>query len=731
MTQTLPQGELGTMPGGTPVFYIPATASLQERRPRTLKHGDTFAVFDHNGDIVSGPGSPEGLFHSDTRHLSHMDLTLHGARPLMLSSTLRADNATLTCDLTNPDIYRDGELVLEHDLVHVRRTKFLWRGACFERLGIRNFSGAKQQLRLDLHFAADFADLFEVRGNVRKKRGTMASPSVDEDAVVLRYTGLDGRQRLTCLRFEPVPDRLSAENASFDITLPPHGNCTIFIEITFAEPDRSASPARLFRSGLREARHALRDSSSRMTAVATSNEIFNEVARRAVADLRMLVTDTPEGPFPYAGIPWFSTAFGRDAIITALECLWMDPDLSRGVLRFLAARQAATEDPEADAEPGKILHETRQGEMAALGEVPFRRYYGSVDSTPLFIVLAGAYYQRTGDLETIRTIWPNIQAALSWIDRYGDRDGDGFVEYGRRTEQGLANQGWKDSHDSIFHADGQLARGPIALVEVQGYVYAAKQAAAALARALGEVGQGTQLELQAEALRERFEASFWDEELGTYVLALDGDKRPCRVVSSNAGHALFTGIAAPERARRVASTLMDSRSFCGWGIRTIAAGQSRYNPMSYHNGSVWPHDNALIALGFARYGLMNDAARLLDGLFEAASHMDLRRLPELFCGFARRPGRGPTLYPVACIPQAWAAVAPLALLQACLGLRIKPESGVVCFERPVLPRCLDEVTIRGLRLNAGSIDIQLKRHINDVAVTVLDRSAEIEVVSIR
>src|SRR5690606_31828276 len=283
------------------------------------------------------------------------------------------------------------------------------------------------------------------------------------------------------------------------------------------------------------------------------------------------------------------------------------------------------DDPDADAEPGKILHEMREGEMALLGEVPFRRYYGSVDSTPLFVAVAGAYYERTGDLDTIRAIWPNIKAALAWVDRYGDRDGDGFVEYGRRSEQGLANQGWKDSADSVFHADGRLAQGPIALVEVQAYVYAAKRAAAAIARALGEHGYGVALDTQAEALRVQFEAAFWDEELGTYVVALDGDKRPCRVRTSNAGHTLLSGIADPERARRVAAGLLSNAFYCGWGIRTVAAGEALYNPMSYHNGSVWPHDNALIAMGLARYRLNDAILRIMDGLFAAATHMDLRR----------------------------------------------------------------------------------------------------------
>ena len=711
----------------TPQFFIAATAPLQERRPRTQKHDDTFSMFDHNGDALSGPGSPEGIFHRDTRYLSHFFLTIGGERPLLLSSMLRDDNALLTFDLANPDLYENGVITLQHDLIHIRRTRFLWKAACYERISVRNYDERSRTVRLELAFAADFADLFEVRGARRKKRGRTHAPEVGADRVTLSYKGLDGVLRRTIIRFDPAPVTLTGEQAVFEVKLMPRQTRQLFVEILCNEEPQEFTPRRLFFSNLLEARRANRAAVMNAASVATSNDVFNEALRRAVADLYMLVTDTEDGPYPYAGIPWFSTVFGRDALITALQTLWLDPSIARGVLKHLAANQATEENPAADAEPGKILHEVRYGEMAELGEVPFRRYYGSVDATPLFVMLAGAYLDRTGDLETLKSLWPNIEAALSWIEEYGDRDGDGFVEYGRRTLEGLANQGWKDSFDAIFHADGKLAVGPITVCEVQAYVYGAWTAAAKIAAAMGQPRRSLEFETKAKELRARFDSAFFDEELGTYVLALDGSNKPCRVRASNAGHTLFTGIAYPHRATRVVTTLMDRSSFSGWGIRTVATTESRYNPMSYHNGSVWPHDNALIAAGFARYGYRAEAVRVFEGLFMASTYIDLRRLPELFCGFPRQRSRGPTFYPVACSPQAWAAVTPLSILQSCLGMSFDPSSGTLLFHQPMLPEFLDEVTLRGIRLPQGRLDMFLRRAGDEVVVQVLDREGDTRV----
>jgi glycogen debranching enzyme len=610
-------------------------------------------------------------------------------------------------------------------MLHIVRTIFLWRGTAYQRIGVQNHGDRPASFDLTLLFDNDFADLFEVRGERRPRRGIGASKLLGPADVLFEYNGLDGKSRATTLHFDPRPTRLAVNAATYHLDLPPQQVSSLFVAASCNKP--AAPKAVPFFRGLLAHRREMRQSNTGATSVETSNNIFNEVLCQSMADLNMLMTDTPQGRYPYAGIPWYSTTFGRDGIITALQMLWIDPRVARGVLKRLAFYQAKTVDPLADAEPGKILHEMRGGEMAALREVPFAQYYGSVDATPLFVLLAGLYVERTGDDETLAELWPSIEAALRWIDGAGDPDRDGFVEYQRASEQGLANQGWKDSYDAIFHADGRLAEGYIALAEVQGYVFAGKHLAARCALRMGLSDRAGQLETEARLLAERFEAAFWCDELGTYALALDGAKQPCRVRTSNAGQLLFTGIVRADRARMVASDLMRPHFFTGWGIRTVARGEARYNPMSYHDGSIWPHDNALIALGFARYGLKHSVEHVFEALFDAATYMDLRRLPELFCGFRREKGRGPTLYPVACAPQAWASATPFTLLEAALGLEFDAGRGEIRLRNPRLPAFLNEVILRGLQLGCSSVDLRVRRHGDDVSLEVLRTRGQIQV----
>ena len=710
-------------------FYILSTSSRVDDRTRVLKHGDTFAIFDRYGDIHPLGLGEHGLYHDGTRHLSRLELRVgDDAPPFLLSSTVREDNAMLAVDLANRDLTEDGDMAVPGDTIHIFRSAFLWHGALHHRVRVRSYDHRPLVVTLRLRFAADFVDIFEVRGTPRARRGEQFPAQVAADAVVLGYRGLDGVLRQTRLAFAPAATRVADGEAVFRVELAPHDECALYLTAS-CELGEALRPQPPYDAAFAEAGVALRQARAASAHVHSSNEQFNDWLNRSVADLHMMITDTPNGPYPYAGVPWFSTVFGRDGLITARQCLWVNPGLARGVLGRLAATQAEKFSAEQDAEPGKIVHEMRGGEMARLGEIPFGRYYGTVDATPLFVVLADAYWERTGDAAFLRRLWPHVERALAWMDEHGDVDGDGFVEFCRRSPNGLANQGWKDSHDSVFHTDGRLAQAPIALCEVQGYVYAAKRAAAHLARVLGQPARAQALEEQAEQLRERFEATFWDEELGTYVLALDGAKRPCRVRASNAGHALFAGIAAPERAARVAATLLGDHFFTGWGVRTLAATEVRYNPMSYHNGSVWPHDNALIALGLGRYQLKREMRAILAGLFDATLFLELHRLPELLCGFVRRPGEGPTVYPVACAPQSWAVGAVFMLLEACLGIAISAPARQVSFTYPTLPPFLEQVTIANLAVGDALVDLRLRRHgDDDVGVDVLRRTGTLEVV---
>jgi len=705
-------------------FYIPMTGPAARPR-RSLKHDDTFVVLDSHGDIGASAGGPDGLFNGDTRYLARLELVLDELQPLLLGSNLRDDNSSLTVDLTNPDIYHQGRIVLQKDMLHIVRTIFLWRGTAYQRIGLQNHGDRRASFDLTLLFDSDFADLFEVRGEKRPRRGVGSGRLLSPADLMLEYRGLDGLSRTTSLHFDPRPTRLAMNAATYPLDLAPQEISSLFVAVSCNKRPEE-KPVRFF-TGLLAHRREMRRSTAGTTSIETSSDIFNEVLCRSMADLNILMTETPQGRYPYAGIPWYSTTFGRDGIITALQMLWIDPRIACGVLKRLAFYQAKAVDPLADAQPGKILHEMRGGEMAALREVPFAQYYGSVDATPLFVLLAGLYVERTGDEETLAELWPAIEAALRWIDGAGDPDKDGFVEYRRASEQGLANQGWKDSYDAIFHADGRLAEGYIALAEVQGYVFAGKRLAARCALRLGKRKLAQELEAEAQRLAERFEGAFWCEELGTYALALDGDKQPCKVRSSNAGHLLFSGIVREDRAQKVAADLMRPHFFTGWGIRTVALGEARYNPMSYHDGSIWPHDNALISLGFARYGLKHSVEQVFKGLFDAATYMDLRRLPELFCGFRREKHRGPTLYPVACAPQAWASATPFTLLEAALGLEFDVARCEIRLRNPRLPAFLDEVILRQLQLGPSTVDLRITRHGDDVSLEVLRRRGKIQV----
>ena len=698
-------------------------------RLHVLKHDDLFAVFDAWGDFYGslhqvGPSiGADGLFQDDTRILSRLTLRISGAVPELLSGTIGRDNVVFSAHLTNPTFRdRSGRLVPPSQMA-IHRRRLLWNRTLYEVLHVRNYSHEPILADLEIEVDADFRDVFEIRGMARLRRGEVLPPHYAGNSLTLGYRGLDGETRRTAFGFSvPVEIKGQRIRIPFDLA---HGE-TRHVTITVSSTGEPASPDRIsFLRALKQSKRTARATVRRIRPLATSNAAFEAWLDRSASDLSLLVSQLGTGPYPYAGIPWFSAPFGRDAVVTAMQVLWLDPSIARGVLAHLSALQAAEESIFHDSEPGKIVHEMRKGEMAALREVPFGRYYGGVDTTPLFVMLAGAYLKRTNDKSFARDLWPAVRAALDWMENFGDADRDGFIEYRRGAESGLSNQGWKDSHDSIFHANGNLARGAIAVVEVQAYAVAANRAAAQIAAIVGETNLARSLEQKAARLAALLDERFWSEALGIYALALDGDKRQCAVRTSNAGHVLYCGAASPGRAERVGHALMAPDLFSGWGVRTVAIGESRYNPISYHNGTIWPHDCSIIAAGLARYGMGEQAAQILSGLFDVACRLPEFRMPELFCGFPRRAGEGPVSFPSACTPQAWASGAVFLMLQACLAVDIDAAHRVIEVGKPHLPDWLERVSVRHLQVGDGRASLHFHRHDRDVEVHIADVKGDV------
>ena len=691
-----------------------STDDTGERRgllPRfTLKDSNTFLLADALGDIQ---GADDGLFTNDTRMLSRFNLFVAGRSPSLLGAAIDRDNTLFTAHLTNRPLSAPGELAIPKGVIHIERNRLLWRGRWHEQITLTNFGDRDAEVALLFTYAADFADIFEVQGTVRKERGEMLPAWTANQTVKLSYRGLDKVVRTTYLEFSHAPVAISATQAEFKLNLR-RGECTE-LSIEVGTQDEGAPSRERFNTAARELSADMQERLDQGASVSTSGRLFDQWVERSRADLALLTTSLPTGPYPYAGIPWFATQFGRDAIITALQTLWLNPLLAAGVLKFLASTQATEDSAFRDSQPGKIMHETRRGEMAALQEVPFGRYYGGVDTTPLFVMLAGAYENRTGDRTLIDSIWDSLLAAIGWIERRIAASPTGFLNYARGEDTGLVNQAWKDSHDSIFHEDGRFPKGPVAVVEVQGYAYAAFKCMSELATRRGNQAQGTEWLRKADSLRAAIEERFWIPQMHYYAIAVDGDGSPCRVYASNPGHLLYCGVPTEERAALVAAQLMSPRLSSGWGIRTLAEKEPRYNPMSYHNGSIWPHDTSICAAGISRYGGRANVVQILSDIFETANQFGMR-LPELLCGFPRVAGQGPAPYPVACLPQAWSSAAVFLLLQACLGVQVDGERREVHVTRPLLPIGVERLAIHDLPIDGTAIDLEFQRIGDEVVV---------------
>jgi glycogen debranching enzyme len=704
-------------------YYIQPSSGVAGIPKLVLKHQESFFVADRAGDFPAHFEGELGFYHEGTRHLRWFELRLAGHRPLILSAQASPSNDRILVGLTNPTL-EAGDDTIPSNTIYIDRLISLSAPHLVEALTVSSYHHRPCEVALEVIFAADFRDVFEVRGMHRPQRGHLLPEERDEGRIRLAYRGLDDVVRFTDVRFDPPPALVASNRAVYTLTLAPNIAQRLDITVSASSHDEPPS-ARIAARNLRASAYGLAVESAR---VKTDNEVFSALFEQSLADVQMLLTDTPDGSVPYAGVPWFVAPFGRDSIITALQLLPYHASVAAGTLRFLAARQGRVDDDFKDEEPGKILHEFRRGEMANCREIPFIPYYGSIDATPLFIMLLGEYVRWTGDLRLARELWPAAQAALTWMRERGDRDGDGYLEYLTHSALGLVNQGWKDSEDSVSHANGALAEPPIALAEAQGYAYAAFISAAELATVLGDDAMAIRLRAEAEELFVRFNRDFWLPDEGFYALALDGAKRPCEVITSNIGHCLWTGIVPEQRAAVVAKRLLADDMFSGWGIRTLAARERRYNPMSYHNGSVWPHDNAIAVAGFRRYRFGALAVTVASGLFDASRHFERGRIPELFCGFTRRTGHGPISYPVACSPQAWAAGSVLQLLTAMLGLEADAVAGRLTFVSPQLPPWLRDVEIYDLRVGGSSLDVAIGRGRDGAAVELIGRRGDVELI---
>jgi glycogen debranching enzyme len=687
-----------------------------------IKDGDVFFLSESDGRVPFDSRHGFGLYYHDCRYLSGYDLKLAGRRPEQLVWT--ADTGfRAVLGMTNPELEtRNGTRIEKHN-IEIKWLRIIdgAKRALYDDIVFRNLSFQSIDFQVSLTFLTSFEDVFAVRGWRQEQRGQLRPPVWDDGVLNFAYEGADKLHRALTICFSPEPTAVDGATIIFEMQLEPKQSSqlqvTSFIFESLSEngAPRAKDPPNLKRveaALTRSANEWLKDD----TTIFTDSFELNRVLDRSLSDLSMLRSYIDNEEYFAAGVPWFVALFGRDSIITALQTLAYDPEIADHTIRLLAKYQGRRKDDWKDEEPGKILHELRVGEMARLGEIPHRPYYGTIDATPLFLILVGHHAAWTGDQTIFNELRDNIEAALEWISIYGDIDRDGYVEYTGSEGTGLANQGWKDSFDAIVNRDGSLAAPPIALVEVQGYVYQAKIEMAELYRRVGEIERANSLQREAETLRQQFNEDFWVDD-GFYALALQEDNRPAAVLSSNAGHALWTGIADKAKAEQTCERLMASDMFNGWGVRTLSQNEKSYNPLGYHLGTIWPHDNSMIVAGFKTYGFDHAALRVFAGLLEASVHFDGNRMPELFAGFPKEDYGVPVIYPVACQPQAWSAGAVPYMLSTLLGLVPEAFEERLRIVRPTLPNLVNQVEVRGLRVGDARVDLKFERTSEGIVVT--------------
>jgi len=696
----------------------------------TTKEGDCFLLTNTEGDIPWGNTRGFGFYYQDTRFLNCMELSIGGKPPVCLSSTVEL-NYLEHIECSNPDIENNG-IKIPQETLNIRQLRLIKDGL-HNKIRVKNYNCFPVSLTLQLKFDSDFADIFEVRGLKRKSRGKLLCPQFDNRALVFAYMGKDEvfRQTKLCFSLEPNSVGINSKGVTlaFDLSIEPFskvGFCFYVEPVIGESKKRKSVPS--FSLALNGLKKAYENHDKECLCINTNNSIFDRLIARGKNDIRALVTEMPEGRIIVGGIPWFVAPFGRDSAIVSIQSLPLCSNLAKDTIKFLAKFQGKKEDTWRDEEPGKILHELRRGELANLGEIPHTPYFGSIDSTPLFLILVSEYLKWTGDINLIKEIKNNLDGAIDWIKNYGDKDGDLFVEYERKAKRGLVNQGWKDSSDSVCYSDGKLVKPPIALVEVQAYVYYALKRMSQIYNELGDHKKGVALESWAMALKEKFNEDFWMEKEGFLAMALDRNKKQVKTITSNPGQVLWTGILDEDKAQRVVERLMQPDMFSGWGIRTVSKMAKIYNPMSYHNGTVWPHDNALIVRGLKRYRVNWASEKVATGLYESAIHHAYMRLPELFCGFTRKGEGWPVDYPVACNPQAWSAGSVFMMLQSMLGISPDAPNNVLYVNRPFLPAWLKDVKLKGLKVGKATLDISFRREDGVTSFMVLKKNGEIKII---
>ncbi|PYZ93998.1 amylo-alpha-1,6-glucosidase [Salipaludibacillus keqinensis] len=690
---------------------------------RVIKEDDVFFLTDEKGNIPEDHPYGPGLYSKDTRFLSKFDLKINDEEPILLSSN--ADESYYAeMILTNPHMEAEGKVKLWRESVEMKRKRFIFDGALYEEITVKNYNPKQTSFEVSIHLDADFKDMFIVRGFQNGTVGKREESTVNENGMAIRYIGADDVNRTLDVKWNLTPIRTTDKgDIYFACSLDHEEEQTISLTMVPTVGEESTKVLK-HEDALRQLMTSYKEWAESTTKVTTNHPQLQRLIDRGLGDLRVLLTDLGYGKFPVAGLPWFGVPFGRDSLIAALQMLPFNSEVAKGTLKTMASKQGTKKDSWRDEEPGKIMHEIRFGELANTGQIPFTPYYGTIDATPLFLVLLSEYMKWTGDLALFNELEENVEAALNWIDEYGDRDGDGFVEYHQEASKGIANQGWKDSGDSIVHRNGELGETPIALSEVQGYVYHAKKSMAEVYELLGNRDKASQLTADTKTLKAQFEESYWMEEQQFYALALDKEKNQVGTVTSNPGHVLLSGMLDLDRAKSVSDMLVSDKMYSGYGIRTMGEGEAGYNPMSYHNGTVWPHDNSVIILGMSKTKNQEQAAKAMEGLIRSADSFEYDRLPELFCGYEAK-GKAVN-YPVACSPQAWAAGTPLLFVQAMLGLFPNALEKTITIN-PFLPNGVNEIKIENMRIGEGTISLSVKKSEGNHELEVLENTTGFDI----